>query len=78
MNSYHFADDSGSDSDGSDKEEDYEDLEEEEEPTILHGRDRARLCPRHKRKVRSFESAMDSTNYDDIPALRQDIRYVYQ
>ena len=63
-----------SDSDGSDG---YEDCDEDEERApVLHGRDRARLCPRHKRKVRDFGSAMNSSNYDAIPILRQDIRYV--
>ena len=66
------------DSDSDSEPDDYEDLpdmeEEEGQPAVLHGRACARLCPRHKRKVRCFQSALNSNNYDAIPALRQDIR----
>lgn len=50
--------------------------EQDQGPPVLHGRARARLCPRHKRKVRDFESALNSENYDAIPVLQQDIRWV--
>lgn len=70
------SDGSASDGSSSDDQEEEEDEEEEQAPAVLHGRDRARLCPRHKRKVRDFASALNSENYDTIPILRQDIRYL--
>ena len=48
-----------------------EDLEEEEEPAVER-----RRVPRHRRRVRDFEAACNSDNFEPIPHLRQDIRYV--